>query len=184
MRGPQGELSFTDQHANQVILSSIEPGQSEMTILCEGEIDTHETHGVLGYEVQHAPLWYYRRETPATQVGPEVRKLLKSLRKEESDLSRMHALSTLINERVIYETGRTEVTTTAEEALKAGHGVCQDHTHIFIAAARSIGYPARYISGYLMMDDKIDQEAAHAWAGVHTGYRLGRLRRLECHLAG
>lgn len=164
LEGATKELSFTDQHANQVILSSIEPGQSEMTILCEGEIDTHETHGVLGYEVQHAPLWYYRRETPATQAGPEVRKLLKSLRKEESDLSRMHALSALINERVIYETGRTEVTTTAEEALKAGHGVCQDHTHIFIAAARTIGYPARYISGYLMMDDRIDQEAAHAWA--------------------
>ena len=164
LEGATKELSFTDQHANQVILSSIEPGQSEMTILCEGEIDTHETHGVLGYEVQHAPLWYYRRETPATQAGPEVRKLLKSLRKEESGLSRMHALSALINERVIYETGRTEVTTTAEEALKAGHGVCQDHTHIFIAAARTIGYPARYISGYLMMDDRIDQEAAHAWA--------------------
>ena len=164
LEGATKELSFTDQHANQVILSSIEPGQSEMTILCEGEIDTHETHGVLGYEVQHAPLWYYRRETPATQAGPEVRKLLKSLRKEQSDLSRMHALSALINERVSYETGRTEVTTTAEEALKAGHGVCQDHTHIFIAAARTIGYPARYISGYLMMDDRIDQEATHAWA--------------------
>jgi transglutaminase-like putative cysteine protease len=166
LEGATEELSFTDQHANHVILSSIEPGQSEMTILCEGEIDTHETHGVLGFEAQHAPLWYYRRETPATFVGPEIRKLLKALGEEESDLTRMHTLSALIRDRVAYEAGRTEVTTTAEEALKAGHGVCQDHTHIFIAAAREIGYPARYICGYLMMDDRIEQDAEHAWAEV------------------
>lgn len=160
------ELSFTDQHANNVILSSIEPGRSEMTILCEGEIDTHETHGVLGFEAQRAPLWYYRRETPATSAGPELRKLLKALDEKDSDVARLHSLSALIRDRVTYQTGQTEVTTTAEESLKAGHGVCQDHTHIFIAAARATGYPARYISGYLMMDDRIDQEAEHAWAEV------------------
>lgn len=166
LEGANQELSFTDQHANHVILSSIEPGQSEMTILCEGEIDTHQTHGVHGFEAQHAPLWYYRRQTPATFVGPELRKLLGALGEEESDLTRMHTLSALIRDRVAYETGRTEVTTTAEEALKAGHGVCQDHTHIFIAAARAIGFPARYICGYLMMDDRIEQDAEHAWAEV------------------
>ncbi len=166
LEGANQELSFTDQHANHVILSSIEPGQSEMTILCEGEIDTQDTHGVLGFETPHAPFWYYRRETPATAAGPELKKLLKALREEESDLSRMHTLSALIRERVAYETGRTEVTTTAEEALKAGHGVCQDHTHIFIAAARAIGFPARYICGYLKIEDQIEQEAEHAWAEV------------------
>ena len=166
LEGAKQELSFSDQHTNHVILTSIEPGQTEMTIMCEGEIDTHETHGVLGFEVQYAPLWYYRRETPMTTVGPELRKLLKALPHEDSELSQMHTLSALIRDRVAYETGQTEVTTTAEESLKAGHGVCQDHTHIFIAAAREIGFPARYISGYLMMDDRIDQDAAHAWAEV------------------
>jgi len=46
--------------------------------------------------------------------------------------------------------------------------VCQDHAHIFIGAARAAGIPARYISGYLMMDDRIDQEATHAWAEAHV----------------
>jgi transglutaminase-like putative cysteine protease len=46
--------------------------------------------------------------------------------------------------------------------------VCQDHAHIFIAAARSMGYPARYVSGYLMMEDRVHQDASHAWAEVHV----------------
>jgi len=59
---------------------------------------------------------------------------------------------------------------TAEEAMAGGTGVCQDHAHIFIAAARAGGVPARYVSGYLMMDDRIDQDASHAWA---EGYVAG-----------
>jgi transglutaminase-like putative cysteine protease len=52
--------------------------------------------------------------------------------------------------------------------LRQGAGVCQDHAHIFISAARANGIPARYVSGYLMMDDRIDQEATHAWAEAHV----------------
>jgi transglutaminase-like putative cysteine protease len=76
----------------------------------------------------------------------------------------LHNLSAMIRERVTYDVGHTEVDTSAEEAVIAGHGVCQDHAQIFIAAARSIEIPARYVSGYLMMDDRIEQEATHAWA--------------------
>src|SRR5262249_60583923 len=52
-------------------------------------------------------------------------------------------------------------------ALK--RGVCQDLTHIFIAAARAIGFPARYVSGYLhRADGVVHQEAGHAWAEAHV----------------
>jgi transglutaminase-like putative cysteine protease len=55
--------------------------------------------------------------------------------------------------------------TTAEEALeKQAVGVCQDHAHIFCSAARFLGLPARYVSGYLLMDDRTEQTASHAWA--------------------
>ena len=50
--------------------------------------------------------------------------------------------------------------------LALGAGVCQDHAHVFISAARLLGHPARYVSGYLMMDDRTHQEATHAWAEV------------------
>ena len=38
--------------------------------------------------------------------------------------------------------------------------------HVFLAVARQLGFAARYVSGYLMMDDRIDQAAMHAWVDV------------------
>jgi len=69
-----------------------------------------------------------------------------------------------VRDAVTWETGRSHVGTTAEEALQSGHGVCQDHAHVFIACARATGVPARYVSGYLMMSGRTDQDAMHAWA--------------------
>jgi transglutaminase-like putative cysteine protease len=67
-----------------------------------------------------------------------------------------------------YDLGRTDADTTGEAALSAGHGVCQDHAHAFIACARLLGFPARYVSGYLKMTDSSDQDAGHAWAEAHV----------------
>ena len=59
----------------------------------------------------------------------------------------------------------TQATTTAAEAFALKRGVCQDLTHIFIAAARSIAIPARYIGGHFHRADGVtEQEAGHAWA--------------------
>ncbi len=64
-----------------------------------------------------------------------------------------------------YQSGITEVTSTAAHALELGRGVCQDHAHLFIACCRARGVPARYVSGYV--DPGHDEEAAsHAWADV------------------
>ena len=46
-----------------------------------------------------------------------------------------------------HHAGHTQVDTCAEDAVAAGHGVCQDHAQIFIAAARTLEIPARYVSG-------------------------------------
>ena len=73
-----------------------------------------------------------------------------------------------MREAVNYEVGRTEADTTAENALRAGHGVCQDHAHIFIGIARHLGIPARYVSGYLVLDGRVEQEAGHGWAEAHV----------------
>ena len=46
-------------------------------------------------------------------------------------------------------------------------GVCQDHVHIFLSCIRQLGFPGRYVSGYLMLDDTNIQDASHAWAEVY-----------------
>jgi transglutaminase-like putative cysteine protease len=86
---------------------------------------------------------------------------------EDDRLPFLHALSNRIREEVSYQTGATTAITTAEEASAHGFGVCQDHAHIFIGAARAADIPARYVSGYLMMNDRIEQDATHAWAEAH-----------------
>ncbi|MGR3548990.1 MAG: transglutaminase-like domain-containing protein, partial [Roseovarius sp.] len=86
----------------------------------------------------------------------------------DGDLARLHDLSRRVHDAITYETGKSEVAWTAEDALTAGHGVCQDHAHVFIACARAMGLPARYVSGYLRMDGQDEQSATHAWAEAHV----------------
>lgn len=83
-------------------------------------------------------------------------------------LAVLHRLSALVLAHVAYAPGETAVHTSGEEAAALGMGVCQDHAHIFIGAARALGIPARYVSGYLMLTDRIEQEAGHAWVEAHV----------------
>jgi transglutaminase-like putative cysteine protease len=164
------ELEYDDQHFNHVTLIGVEPGAREVTVTCEGIVETEDNAGVIGRHSGHLPLWSFLRQTPLTRPGPKLRALLREVPGPagEAPLDFLHALSGQIRERIAYEAGRTHSATTAEEAVVHGYGVCQDHAHIFIGAARASGIPARYVSGYLMMDDRIEQEATHAWAEAHV----------------
>jgi transglutaminase-like putative cysteine protease len=71
---------------------------------------------------------------------------------------------TRVNEEMEYDEDPTHVSTAAARAYELKRGVCQDFTHIFVAAARSAGVPARYIGGYFCRTDKAEQSAGHAWA--------------------
>ncbi|WP_146346222.1 transglutaminase family protein [Phaeobacter marinintestinus] len=162
------QLSFEDEHANTVDLISFEPGVSNITVHCEGEVEVTDTNGVVGKHSGYVPLWLFKRATPLTRAGSQLRALAASLERTENDLSDLHALSALVLERLPYSTQQESAELSAEQALNVGHGVCQDHAHVFIAAARHLDFPARYVSGYLMMNDRVDQDASHAWAEVHV----------------
>ena len=70
-----------------------------------------------------------------------------------------------IRDRLRFDVNATDTGTSAIDAFSHGHGVCQDFAHVFIAAARHLGIPARYVGGYLYRADRPDgQEAGHAWA--------------------
>ncbi|ASK87346.1 transglutaminase domain-containing protein [Sphingorhabdus sp. SMR4y] len=167
--GGQVELSFEDQHCNHVDLISIERGRTDIAIRCTGEVENSDGSGILGSHSGFAPLWYFKGATDLTRPGSQTRKLVKALGDDfESDVAKLHALSAAIINKVAYQTGKTNAETEAETALKAGEGVCQDHSHIFCTAARLLGFPARYVSGYLMMTDRVEQDATHAWAEAHV----------------
>ena len=72
-----------------------------------------------------------------------------------------------------YDAGSTEISTPAIEALAQRKGVCQDFAHIMIACLRTLGLPARYVSGYLLTQPPpgkprlIGADASHAWVSVY-----------------
>jgi transglutaminase-like putative cysteine protease len=72
-----------------------------------------------------------------------------------------------------YETASTDINTPALEALAKQRGVCQDFAHILLACLRSLGLPARYVSGYLLTQPApgqarlVGSDASHAWASVY-----------------
>jgi len=159
------ELSYDDQHHNHVTLVSVLEGAQQVVVTCRGAVETEDKAGVIGQHAGHLPLWAFLGHTPLTRPGTRIRQLIATVaRSDEGMVPTLHNLSAAIREHVVYHTGHTQVDTTAEEAVAAGRGVCQDHAQIFIAAARALEIPSRYVSGYLMMDDRIEQEATHAWA--------------------
>jgi transglutaminase-like putative cysteine protease len=84
--------------------------------------------------------------------------------------------SNLIHERFDYVKGATHVHSSIEDSLSKKAGVCQDFAHLLLGVVRMRGFPARYVSGYLVpgggngMDSKQEEviggQASHAWAEV------------------
>ena len=166
--GGRIEVDFDDAHANHTQLVSVDPGRSEVVVTAEGVVEVEDQGGVIGQQGGHMPLWMFLRPTDRTRRGPGTLALAREVRDVEDPLARMHALSAAIRGQVAYATATTDVTMTAEEAIAAGTGVCQDHAHIFVTAARLLDRPARYVSGYLKIDGVEEQEATHAWAEAHV----------------
>lgn len=169
LTGARPEADYDDQHHNHTSLVSIEPGAAAVAITCRGTVRTADNSGITGPHTGHVPLWCFLRPTPLTRAGNRVRALVASIDAERSDrLKFLHALSAAIAAQVEYVPGSTDVGTTAEQALTAGKGVCQDHAHIFISAARLLDIPTRYVGGYLLMDGQVEQQAGHGWAEAHV----------------
>ncbi len=162
------QLEYDDHNLNPTALIALAPGGHELTITCTGAVDTVDNAGVIGKHSGFMPLWAFGDPTALTRPGPKVRSLAAPFRGEDmGEVATLHALAAAVRGAVDYRTGATDSATTAEAALGLGAGVCQDHAHIFIAAARLLGVPARYVSGYLLIDGRTEQQAGHAWAEAH-----------------
>ncbi|MFX0546699.1 transglutaminase family protein [Roseovarius sp. S1116L3] len=164
--GGKIEASYRDHYGNHVDLVSITPGAEVLNIRASGHVSTLRDSGILGPVYGRAPLWHFRQPTVMTTAGDAIKALPRISGDPGTQLGELHDLSGAIIEALPYESGRTAVDTPAEEALQGSHGVCQDHAQIFVSAVRLSGLPARYVSGYLMINEQVAQDATHAWAEV------------------
>ena len=160
------EAKYTDQYGNAVDLVNVDRDATEITITASGTVETVNNNGVFGMITGRAPLWHFQQPTKATAPCTDIEALVGDLASSDNPINALHQLSARILAAIPYEVGVTTSETTAKEAMAAGAGVCQDHAQVFIAATRLAGLPARYVSGYLMMNDRVDQDATHAWAEV------------------
>lgn len=167
VRGGRKELWFEDHHHNVTELIGFGGNATELEVVSEGEVDLNDTHGIVGRHRGPVPLWLYRKPTSRTEARAGVRELVGTFQ-DLASLDALHALSERIRDAVSYEVGASHPDWSAEDAIEAGRGVCQDHSHVFIACCRRMGIPARYVSGYLMLNDRTTQDAMHAWAEAHV----------------
>tara|TARA_X000001036_G_C20390504_1_gene688480 strand:- start:127 stop:729 length:603 start_codon:yes stop_codon:yes gene_type:complete len=144
-----------------------------MQIICRGQVDVKDMNGIVGSHDNSLPLDLFKNSTTLSMPGPRLRQLGKDIKNllqtdRDGDLYALHELSGQILANIKYSKGKTDINTTAEMAMEIGEGVCQDHVHAFMSVARLLGFSARYVSGYLMMQDTVSQEASHAWAEVYV----------------
>ncbi|MHA7965622.1 transglutaminase family protein [Paenibacillus sp. CAU 1782] len=119
-------------------------------------------------------------ETEYTFITPEVKAFANGIQVPPPGAEGSHCvldwlsgLSSLIREQFQYDPEATTVETTTSEMFQRQRGVCQDFAHLMIASARSVGIPARYVSGYHFVGDlqggNADfQQASHAWVEAYV----------------
>lgn len=138
-----------------------------LEVLAEGEVETRDTQGIVRGSIERLPSALYLRETALTRPDAPIAELGASCRTGAGGdaLKLLHCLLERLHREIRYDTDPTHAATTAAEAFALGRGVCQDLTHVFIAAARCVDVPARYVGGYFRRaDGVVEQNAGHAWA--------------------
>ncbi|OYU15552.1 MAG: transglutaminase [Alphaproteobacteria bacterium PA4] len=128
-----------------------------------GDVDTIDTHGVLAGTAEPLPAPVFLRATPLTLADAGIIAFARSC-EDANPLNSCHNLTTALYERMNFDADVTHSHTDAIHAFGLGAGVCQDYSHIFLAAARRLGIAARYVSGHLVRaDGLVTQPAGHAW---------------------
>lgn len=127
----------------------------EIRIVAESVVDTRE-RSLLPLEsppsgidwVEH---FAFVQPTPLTATTPRIQEFAAQFSKLAAEDWYQTALAVreAVYQTIAYETGQTTTTTTSDDVLQIGAGVCQDFTHLMVATLRALEIPARYTSGYL-----------------------------------
>lgn len=153
-----GQLhEFEDTFGNVAHTLVIDNPHHELSIAVSGEVETGVAE--IGQH-QALPMPIFLRETPLTAPSEAIVAFASQFANQPID-----DMMLALRENMAYIKGATKVDTTASEAFALGQGVCQDHAHVFISCCRSLGYPARYVSGYLFTEDGSLMQT-HAWVDV------------------
>lgn len=150
-----------DGFGNYCTMISINEPHQQLEVTADGEIDIDEKAESI--EDNRNPVGLFLTKTPLTACSEAMLDFATPFLDGDISRTKLIDFSHALLDRVSYEPGTTDVLTSAPKAFDLGRGVCQDHTHLFLACARHFNIPARYVSGYLHTDSE-DHSATHAWA--------------------
>ena len=159
-----------DAHGN--ILSSFSHHGApleQVMVTARGEIETSDAAGVVRGSVERLPPEMYLRESPLAQANGALRAFAADATQGAVDpLDALHRLMNAINDAMAFEPGGADGPDSAAEVFALRRGNARDFAHAFIACARHLQFPARYISGYRARREDGDEAGAHAWAEAHA----------------
>jgi transglutaminase-like putative cysteine protease len=149
-----------DPYGNILHVLTIDEPHGSIVIGASGLVEIDELRET---EHEKGSALPFLRFTRLTDPDPALREFALQQCGRRRDRSALIGLMEALHQQIAYTPGSTAVETTAAQAFVGQVGVCQDHAHAFLACARSLGIPARYVSGYLYTETS-DHLASHAWA--------------------
>ena len=158
----------TDAFGNRTHIMTLTAPTQHLEVTVQGLVEVADDASSHRFAPEGLSPLAFTLPTRYTQADEALTELAyRILKAQTGHEQRFFDLMNAVYERIAYVTNSTDVNTTAAQSYAQGTGVCQDHAHAFIACARALGIPARYVSGYLNTGD-IGHVASHAWVDVYT----------------
>lgn len=163
--------SRTDWFGNHWRFYAFEKPHTRLTIVADHELEVFREPGsgdgsTTGWEPFLAPSPFIRLGETFADYGRHSFPGGIDRREGLADLTRR------LFRDFVYDPAATEVSTPIEEFFRLRRGVCQDYAHLMVAVLRSLGIPARYVSGYLNTlpppgkEKVLGADASHAWVSA------------------
>jgi transglutaminase-like putative cysteine protease len=159
-------VAHEDAFGNLTHVFTAEGPLAKLSINLDGEVETHNTDGLVRGAVERFPPSLFLRDTSLTLADPALRDFAQNIRGEcgGTILAELHAMLRQLREEIAVDGVPAEAAATAAEVFARKRAVARDSTHVFLGAARSLGIPARYVAGYFCAGGSAAPEGDHAWA--------------------
>lgn len=148
-----------DGFGNITTMLYIDGPVSDFEIAVHGEVLTEPRSGRIAGAPDPLPALLYTRATALTRPDPAIAALADAAPLPES-------LNALVHQRVRLTPGPPVLGRTATETLAEGHGTARDIAHLFIAAARLLGHPARFVAGHCLACTNGPEARPHSWVEI------------------
>jgi transglutaminase-like putative cysteine protease len=160
---PGKRRTIDDAFGNSGHIMTMTQPHDEVRIIASGSVEVYRPdRGRVPEKMLLSPL-AFTVPTRLTEPTAAVRDFaVRHLGAQHVDTATLLGLADAIRCAVAYHPGATETSSTADDALGLGVGVCQDHAHLFIACCHAMALPVRYVSGYVY-PGAVPHAASHAW---------------------